>query len=381
MKKKTGSDLDANPPQSILIVRLSAFGDIVMASGIIPVLRREFPRARIDWLVQGEYTDILLGTSQLGRVLVWERETWKHLFKRGRLLDLYSRLLEFLRELRSTRYDMVLDLQGLWKSAVPARVCRAKHRIGLDPTEGSSLAHNTIFRSPFSDPGLASEYLHLLVELGLSTRDFALGLGQTEKDQQIALRLLKEKGVDKEYALFCPFTTRPQKHWPMENWAELADKIHERLGLEVVILGGPGDTEAAEELSASCHVPVVTLAGQPGLRQSMALILGARLAVGVDTGLTHVGSMSPVPSVALFGATRPYLKTGRQDSVVLYEDIDCSPCRRRPDCGGKYYCMRALHPERVFQAAAELLAESSDYRPTVAPSRKLATNKEYGAGG
>ena len=381
MRKKTESVLGANPPQSILIVRLSAFGDIVMASGIIPVLRREYPRARIDWLVQGEYADLLLGTSQLGRVLVWEREKWKHLFKRGRLLDLSSRLLDFLRELCGTRYDVVLDLQGLWKSAVPARVCRAKLRIGLDPTEGSSLAQNTICRSPSADPWLGSEYLHLLGELGLSTRDFALGLGQTEKDREIAINLLKEKGVDKEYAVFSPFTTRPQKHWPMENWTELAGKIHERLGLEVVILGGPGDTEAAEELSASCHVPVINLAGWAGLRQSMVLIREARLAVGVDTGLTHVGSMSPVPSVALFGATRPYLQTGRQDSVVLYDGIDCSPCRRRPDCSGQHYCMRDLDPQRVFQAAADLLAESPDYRSTVSPSRKLAKNNEYGTGG
>ncbi|MEF8824718.1 MAG: glycosyltransferase family 9 protein [Desulfohalobiaceae bacterium] len=356
MPRKNARRNPATSPRSILIVRLSAIGDIVLASGVLPVLRREFPGARIDWLVQSEYSDLLQATKDLDRILVWDRENWNALLKKGHLFGLARKVTRHIRELRRTEYDLVLDLQGLWKSAIHARACKAKQRIGLDAAEGSGILLGRKTRSSPEGQRKALKYLRFARDMGFQAQKAALGLGLAEIDHRTAHSLLQDAGVHGGYAVLCPFSTRPQKQWPLENWAFLAEKIRSGLGLELVILGGAQDALTASELVTACPVPAVNLTGLASLRQSMALIQGARLAVGVDTGLTHIGIMSSVPAVALFGSTRPYLETGRRDSAVLYEDMGCSPCRRHPDCDGKHHCMRALDPERVYRTAKRLLA-------------------------
>ena len=86
-----------------------------------------------------------------------------------------------------------------------------------------------------------------------------------------------------------------------------------------------------------------------------ALIVSAKLVVGVDTGLTHMGMASGTPTLALFGATRPYLESGQPRTRVLYDALPCSPCRRRPTCNGEFPCMRGIAPEQAAQAALQLL--------------------------
>ncbi|MFP4671474.1 MAG: glycosyltransferase family 9 protein [Desulfohalobiaceae bacterium] len=340
--------------ESVLVIRLSAIGDIVMASGIIPVLRSHLPQVRIDWLVQSECAGLLQGNPDLGQVLVWPRRDWLQQLRQGRLLSLGSMGHSLISQLRNQNYDLVLDLQGLWKSAWLALLCKGAYKVGLDSREGSGWGLNAVYRSPADHPGLASEYKHLLQELGFGVRDYSLGLRCTPGQERSAGQLLLEHGVQDRYAVFCPFSTREQKLWPMQHWRTLAAMLQDRLGLQAVILGGPGDREQAELLSTG-QPQVRALAGETSLGQSLALIQAARLLIGVDTGLTHMGIMSEVPSIALFGSTRPYLQTNRANSAVLYKARSCSPCRRHPSCEGQYHCMRDLDPELVYSWAAKLL--------------------------
>ncbi|MGM0424146.1 MAG: glycosyltransferase family 9 protein [Thermodesulfobacteriota bacterium] len=348
-----------NKPKSILIIRLSAIGDIVMASGVIPVLRKHFPEASLDWLVQSECAQLLQGHAGLRRTISWPRQTWQQLWSQGKLLELSRQFRSLVKELRSQEYDLVLDLQGLWKSAWLAWICKSGHKVGLDSREGSKWVLDKVCRSSPGDRRMASEYLHLLQELGLHTQDFHLGLQSRSEDQIQARELLQAHGVQGEYAVFCPFSTREQKLWPLQHWLVLAGLLQERVGLQMVLLGGPADREMAEYLQSKSSCRLVNLAGETNLIQSLALVKGASLLIGVDTGLTHMGIMSQTPSVALFGSTCPYLWTGRQDSVVLYQERDCSPCRRHPNCNGQYQCMQDLSPELVCQTAASLLPEGA----------------------
>jgi heptosyltransferase-1 len=100
----------------------------------------------------------------------------------------------------------------------------------------------------------------------------------------------------------------------------------------------------------------VNLAGQLALMQSAAVIKHASLLIGVDTGLTHMGSAFGIPVIALFGATCPYTKTCSPQTVVLYHQYPCSPCRRSPTCDGRFDCMQAITVAEVIQTATSLLA-------------------------
>ncbi|MFW6315052.1 MAG: glycosyltransferase family 9 protein, partial [Desulfohalobiaceae bacterium] len=151
------SSIMPNRPKSILIIRLSAIGDIVMASGVLPVLRSNWPETQIDWLVQSEYAELLQDNPHLQRVLIWPRKDWQWLWTQKRPFSLIAELRKLIQTLRSQKYDLVLDLQGLWKSAWLAKVCRAQQKIGLDSREGSKWVMSHVCRSQPDKQKMSSE--------------------------------------------------------------------------------------------------------------------------------------------------------------------------------------------------------------------------------
>lgn len=336
-------------PRRLLVVRLSAIGDLVMALPLLPMLRRTWPRAHLAWLVQPEGAELLAGHPDLDQVLVWPRERWRDLRARRRWRDLWREFGALRESLRG--FDTVLDLQGLLKSALWTRLTGAPRRIGLRPREGSRVFFTERVEAPGDDPYMGSEYRRLAEVLNLAG-EFRPHLPLTAADREQARALVGARGG---YVALCPFTTRPQKHWFADRWVELAGQIQKRLGLAAVLLGGPGDRPAAAALAARAGDGLVDLTGRTGLRQAAAVIAGARALVGVDTGLTHMAAAVGTPSVALFGATRPYLATGTPRARVLYQDLPCAPCRRRPTCGGRYDCMGALDVAQVRRALAAVL--------------------------
>ncbi len=176
-----------------------------------------------------------------------------------------------------------------------------------------------------------------------------------EIEAAFADRIIAEHDLSDGYAVLCPFTTRPQKHWIEERWAPLAARIQTDLGLTPVLLGGPADREAATRIADAADTPLVDLAGRTSLIEAAALIERASLLIGVDTGLGHMGIAFGTPSLLLFGSTCPYLDTTRANARVLYHKLDCSPCKRRPTCDGAFTCMRLITIDEVLDAARGVL--------------------------
>lgn len=338
---------------SILVIRLSAIGDVVMASPLIQALYVRYPNARIAWLVQPEAAALLEANRQLDEVILWPRDEWRKLARDGRWLRLARAIWAFTRALRARHFDLVLDAQGLLKSAVFARLSGARRRIGLRSKEGSRLLMTEVVESPPGEKIIGKEYRHLARVLGYDG-ELRMVVSLTEADRRYARDLIERERLENGYAVLCPFTTRPQKHWVEGYWPALTRQLSDELGLRAVMLGGPGDRVAAARLAAT--EGVLDLAGRTTLRQAAALIEHARLLVGVDTGLTHMGSAFAIPTIALFGSTRPYLVTDSSRTVVLYKDLPCAPCKRHPTCGGAYTCMREVTVDDVLAQARRLLA-------------------------
>jgi heptosyltransferase-1 len=341
-------------PGRILIIRLSAIGDLVMASPLVGALRGRYPQARIAWLAQSESAPLLEHLPGLDEVIAWPRGDWRELAAARRYVTLAREARGFARRLRARRFDLVVDAQGLLKSAVWAWASRAPARIGLDSREGGALLMTEVVRTPRGDPRISSEYRFLAERLGLDMDAFTMTLGIVDEDRARSAALLGEAGVHGRYAILLPFTTRAQKHWFEERWIELAHRLREEIGLEPVVLGGPADRSAGKRIADAAQA--VSLAGATELREAAALIDASALVVGVDTGLTHMGIAADVPTIALFGSTCPYLDTGRANATVIYQQLQCSPCRRRPTCGGRFDCMRAITTDAVLAAARRLAA-------------------------
>ncbi len=353
----------ADAPRRILIVRLSALGDIVMASGLIPALKTRFPDAELSWVCEAGCVPLLKHNPRLKEVIVWPRSEWEALLKAKRYLALWQSVRAFRARLRAERFDLVLDGQGLLKSGLIAWFTGAPRRISIIAREGSHrLMHEVVTPTPGADPVMGSEYRFLARHLGAPQGSFVHDLAVGEAPQTRARHALEEalraRGLDgltaRPLVVLAPFTTRPQKHWVEPRWAELAQALWDQ-GLQPVVLGGPADRDAADRIVAELP-QVPSLAGALKLDESVALIADAHLLVGVDTGLTHMGSALRVPTLALFGSTRPYLQGPTPLTRVMYDALPCSPCRRRPTCNGDFTCMKQLTVDRVTLQALELLA-------------------------
>ncbi len=342
-------------PRRILIVRLSALGDVVMASGLITALRRRYPDAQISWLCEPASLPLLQHNPHLHQVLVWPRPRWRELWRERRYLTLWREVRRFHALLRAQQFDWVLDAQGLLKSGVCAWMTHAPRRVSLMAREGSRwLVHERLVPPPRDGGMMSSEYRHLAVHLGAKEEDFQLDLAVGGAARARAQAVLQQAGATGRVALLCAFTTRAQKHWMEPYWLELAAALR-RHGYTPVLLGGPGDREAAARMAAASS-DLINLAGKLQLDESVAAVSLGNLLIGVDTGLTHMGTALRVPTVALFGSTRPYLHAGTPTTRVLYDALPCSPCRRHPTCNGRFDCMRQLTVARVLEAALALVS-------------------------
>lgn len=335
----------------ILLVRLSAIGDIVLASPLVASVRRAWPDAHVTWLAQPECAPLLRHHPDLDEVMAWPYGRLREHWRAGRPLALLREARELIGGLRARRFDLALDLQGLFKSALPVRISGAAERIGLRSREGSALLMTRVVDNVDADAErIGSEYRYLAQTLGLPLDGFEMAVHYALQDAAAADALITEQRLDAGFVVFCPFTTRPQKHWFAARWVELARRVRADTGLPGVLLGGPDDRAAAAAIRAAAGDALVNLAGRTSLLVAAALIERSRALIAVDTGLGHMGIAFKRPTLLLFGPTCPYLDTTRPEARVLYHRRDCSPCRRRPSCGGAFHCMRDIGVDEVFDA-------------------------------
>lgn len=345
-------------PESILIIRPSAMGDIIMATPLLAVLRAAYPRARIVWLVEPGLADLLRHNGDLDEVILWPKGEWNRLAREKRFVELFRKVASLRQELHLHHFDLAIDAVGLAKSRFLLWLSGAKETIGfLSKEPGAFLLHRKVVKSQ-GNTTMSSEYREMIIALGLDPGLFPPKIVVAPEDRDVARRLLGSIGVSRDYLVFAPFTTRPQKHWFDERWSQLASELVDKFGKPVVILGGPGDAEQGEKIAAQSATPAIyNLCGRTTLGQSAAIIAHSTLLVGVDTGLTHMGTAFAIPTLALFGSTCPYLMTPSPRTQVLYDAPSCSPCRRKPTCHGQFDCMRALTVKKIVAAATLLLAK------------------------
>jgi heptosyltransferase-1 len=339
----------------ILIIRPSAIGDIVMATPMIGVLRSAFPDAFIAWLVDAALKDLLIRDPRIDKVIEWPKARWKYLAKKGRYFDLTKETGRFIKRLRSYDFDLVIDAQGLLKSRLFARLSGAKTRLGLDSKEPGKFLMTEVLSQKRNDKRIGSEYRELTKTLGLHTQRFPMEIVVGSEDEAYSQKKLHEAGLHSQYAVFSPFTTRPQKHWLPERWLTLSKEIEKLYGLRSAVLGGNNDRKEGKKLAHGSRGRIIDLTGKTSLLESACIIKHAAILIGVDTGLTHMGIAFGRPTIALFGSTCPYLNTFQKNAIVIHNKFSCSPCRRKPICGQKFTCMESITVDQVIKTVERLI--------------------------
>jgi lipopolysaccharide heptosyltransferase I len=276
-----------------LIVRLGSLGDVVHGIPAAAALRQRYPQAQIDWLVDPRYTELLDLVEGVDRRVPFDPRD----LIRGR-----GEAWRTLGELRQSRYDVVLDLQGLLKSAVLSRLVGARRTIGF-PRQHLREPMARFLYSETPDPGAGRHVIHrglgLLRAVGvedLSVR-FPVAVPRSAAAAAVAERL-----GSGEYAIVNPGAAWPNKRWPPDRFGAVAAAIGAEFGSRSLVLWGPGEQPLAETVVAASS-GAATLAPQTGIADLVAIARGARVMVSGDTGPLHIAGAVGTPIVALFGPT------------------------------------------------------------------------------
>jgi len=350
----------------ILIVKLSAIGDVIHTLPALAALRRHYPEARIDWLVEDAAADLVQGHAALSRVLVWPRREFLKLLKAGNLSPAIRLFLTLLLQLRDTRYDLIIDFQALLKSSLWIFLSKGRRKAGFGPgmehAEKSHLFLNE--RIPAVSMGVHAldRGLTLLQALGIPSSQVLYDLPIGRKDEGAAQQLLFESDVPTDQPLVAinPVAKWPTKLWAAERFRELAERLLKK-GFQVVFTGSKEDRPFIDEMVGALSPSVTRLDGRTTLKVLAAVYRLASVVVSTDTGPMHLAAAVGTPVVALFGPTAPW-RTGPygKGHVVLRAGVGCSPCFSR-SCKTTdlepMACMNRITVEQVVDAVTRLEAE------------------------
>jgi lipopolysaccharide heptosyltransferase I len=347
-------------PRSICILRLSSIGDVIHTLPVADLIRKKYPYARITWVAEKTMAPLLRNHPAVDHLLLVDSRSW-----RRRLLTpaVWKEILSFLRYLRAQQFDIALDFQGLFKSAVLARVSGASRRIGMsreDRKESwSSIFLNELCKQTLSKKHIIEKNLALLESIGITAGNEPLNFhiySEEEAVQYVENELQKFELND--FILVNPGGGWVTKLWSVDKFAQLIDLMYNDLHMPALIAWGPGEKHMADKIARKCISPAF-VSFSTNLAELIALISRSRLLVSGDTGPLHLASALGVPVVGIYGPTDP-MRNGPwnpQDSACTI-NYECSPCYQRT-CPIGVQCLKKLDVGPVLDAVKKTFYLSS----------------------
>lgn len=349
----------ASAPGRILLVRMSALGDIVHALPVLAALREAHPDAAIDWLVDARYAEVLsLVEGLTTRVVANAADTrddsasGEVRFGRG------AGTVGLVRHLRRRCYDAAIDLQGLLKSGAMTWSSGAPRRIGFVKAQlrepAAAWAYNEAIAGP-DGAHVVHKNLAVLGSLGIDPR--VIRFPWAPFRSAVAAQVMAEARVQRSdgYVVLNAGAAWPNKRWAPERFGQLAQHLQQAHGLPSSVLWGPGERALAEAVVAASG-GAATVAPPTGLADVLALAAGARLVVSGDTGPLHLAASVGAPLVALFGPTRPERNGPWRTEDVSVSRADVCDCYHKRQCLRGQPCIDHIALADVAEACARRLA-------------------------
>jgi lipopolysaccharide heptosyltransferase I len=390
------ADLKNRDFRKILLIKLSAVGDVVHTIPVLNKLRRRYPGARIDWLVTPAIAELLRHNPAIDNVLEFFRDEWSAPWR----LTPFLSSARLIAKLRAAEYDLVLDLQGQLRSAIFAFASGAPVRIGFDKPradvwsalgrkipdearkhawkgarEGSWLAYTDHIELPTLDVHPVERYLGVAPMLGLDdgASDFSFPVPQAAA-ARIDVLLDRYGMTGAKLAIIAPGTIWETKQWRREGFAEVARHLLGN-GFTVALAGSARERGLCGEI-AQLAPGAINLAGETTLPELAALISRAAICVTNDSGPMHLAVALNRPVASVFGPTDPVWAgpCGRADAV-LRAGVPCSPCylRRLSECPNNHVCMADVTAAAVIERLDGILATQATRAKIIAPTLKPAT--------
>ena len=331
----------------ILIVRLSSMGDMVHSLPAITDACRALPKLRIDWVVDRAFSEVPAWHSGVTEVIASPPR---------RLSNLHTReFREFVRNLRSRKYDLIIDLQGHWKSAFAARLAKGITS-GYDGKSVNEWGAQLFYSNHYS----VSKNQHSIQRMkALLAQSLNYAFDANLIDYGIDRKRLPANPFDGKdpYLVFIHSTSWESKCWPENYWKELVGQSI-RSGFSVALPWGKDAERVKAERIADKQGKAIVLP-ELSISEKASVIAGASATVGLDTGLSHIAAALDVPSVTLYGATDPFFigAMGKNQKHIA-SDFECVKCHR-PICAypklQKPACFHKMTPDLVWNSLQTLL--------------------------
>lgn len=349
--------MNNNP--NILVIKLSAIGDVVHSLPLLEVLKNRFPLSKIDWVVEENASDIIRNHPDIDQLIVFPRKDWiKRIIKKREYRNVGKEVVNFTNELKKKKYDIVVDLQGLFKSGILAFISRGRRKIALNGgREASSIFVNERVAIPDPNIHALERYLYIARYLGITKLEWNGQIYTDAKDKTFVNHLLEEIGNDRALVAVNPMAKWKTKLWNLDRFACLADRIIKELEAVVIFTGNESDTKAIKIILSKMNSKALNLAGKIGLKELAYLYQKCAVVISTDTGPMHVAAAMTSPVViALFGPTSPF-KTGPYGSKhrVIRVNLECSPCFKKK-CDDMS-CMKEITVDMVFNNVKKVFDE------------------------
>lgn len=342
----------------ILLVKMSSMGDIFHTFPAITDLRKHRPDVIIDWVVEESFAEIAAWHPAIRRVIPIRLRQWVK--KRDKAA--WQEFKTWRKNLRAEQYDLVVDAQGLLKSALVARCANSKERAGYDRNSAREPVSNIFYKRTFAvskEQHAVERSRRLLASVFDYQPDAAINFGINQNFAHIAKNPAK--------LIFIIGTSWVTKLWATAHWIELANTVTAAGFAVEIIWGSDSERAIADEIISAC--PAAT---RPDGRLSITTIAGmlveAAGVIGLDTGFSHLAGALETPTLALYGATSP-TKVGligeHTSNVLMQPVLDCMPCHKRScrflpeNSTDTPPCMTGIAATRVWQLLQHKLAPAA----------------------
>lgn len=340
--------------KKILIVRLSSFGDILLATPVAEALRENYPSAEISWITESRFTDLLHNNPHLDRVIGYDKQGVDSGLSGMRRLG---------RRLKAEAFDLIVDLQHKLRSVALARLAKGKRILSFRKRSARDFFAEFLLRlPPRPDSHAVDRYLGALSLFGIKGEGNSYGLTYSIPETAVLQveRLLSEKALDRgrRMVALCPGAAHGTKRWPQEQFAKLAQLLSDE-GRLPVILGGPPDRAIIDTIGTGKGQSCLSLVGE--IPVMAAALARCEVAVCCDSGPLHLASAVGTKVVGIYGPTSP-IRWGPWgvEHRIVKRKLPCAPCSNHggPKCPkGHHACMQDISVQEIALAMKALFSE------------------------
>jgi lipopolysaccharide heptosyltransferase I len=346
----------------ILILRLSAVGDVLRTLPAVMALREYLPSSHIAWVVEEPSKTLLESQPEIDQVILLPRKRWTEGMKSiGKIWKTFKEMGQFVLELRKEKFDFALDFHGIIKSGMISFLSRSPKRIGYDrksTKEGNFLFSNIKVKLPKEKISRYQRNFALLKGLGLEVKDFDARLHIPQRDKEyIESFLVRLNPPLRRPSIAIHAGTNPKavfKRWMPSHYAQLADRLIRELGASIIFTWGPGELESVEAIRKEMRGQSILGPETESLTQLGELFKHCDLYLGGDTGPMHIASLMGTPVVVIYGPTDPVFHEPLGRHQKVRKEVGCNPCRNRSCKDLK--CLKIITIDDVFKATKEILS-------------------------